>query len=73
MKYKCSEGICEKAKRTFYYCRRMDERGIFEIRDPHSGIPFLCPYTNKITYWIKYDFEYIMKEAIKKHEENKNV
>jgi len=78
-KIKCSEGVCNYIKESIYYCKRMDEKtGIFEVTDDGSWLfifntfhTFKCFYVNKNVTWTEYNFEAIMKEIIKKHEENK--
>jgi hypothetical protein len=68
MKYKCSGGICSIEK-NMLFCARMNKKtGIFEA--PKQDVPdWYCPYIQKDVLWIEYDFEYIMKEIIRKHEE----
>jgi len=77
MKCKCSEEACSHIKDSIYYCKKMDEKtGIFEVTDSwiftfKTLHMFKCFYVNKNVTWTEYNFECIMKEAIKKHEENK--
>ena len=76
-KTKCSEGVCNHIKKSIYYCKGMDEKtGIFEVTDSwiftlKTLHTFKCSYINKNVTWTEYNFEAIMKEIIKKHEENK--
>jgi len=73
MKCKCSEGICKKAKESYYYCGRMNEKGIFETYPSYTPSQFHCYWANKEVIWIEYNLEYIMKEIIKEHEENNEI
>jgi hypothetical protein len=71
MKYRCSEGICSINNKVLYCAKMNRKTGVFEA--PKQTVPdWYCPYIQKYVLWIEYDLEYIMKEAIRKHEESNN-